>query len=438
MLIQASPPEPLTSGEFAAALASLACFEARPFLAVAVSGGPDSLALAILADRWARERGGRICAVTVDHRLRPESGAEIDQLHGWLAARGICHEILVWSEKKPTSGIQEAARAARYSLLAEWCRKHGCPHLLTAHHREDQVETFLIRRRAGSGRDGLAGISAIREFADCQILRPLLGVPKIRLSALLEAERQPFITDPSNRNPVFERSRLRSAGALPTGADFAALCDEMRALGRERVTHERRRDALLARAASLHPAGFAVIDPGPVLTALHEIAERLLAAVVAAIGARTYPARRRRVGRLREVLAGGRGHTLGGCRFVIWRARILVLRELAAAEAPVQVLPGASLLWDGRFKVVLPVTASGPVMIGHLDRAGVAEYGRSALHPPRPSLPRLLYPILPAAWDEDGIVAVPQLGYLRRGAAAVPQFAFRPINRATRAAFTVV
>jgi tRNA(Ile)-lysidine synthase len=438
LLTPTSPPEPLTSGEFAAALAALAHFEARPFLAVAVSGGPDSLALAILADRWARERGGRICAVTVDHRLRPESAAEIHRLSGWLSARAIRHEILVWSEKKPTSGIQAVARAARYSLLAGWCREHACLHLMTAHHREDQVETFLIRRRAGSGPDGLAGISAMRELADCRLLRPLLGVPKARLSALLEAERQPFITDPSNRNPAFERSRLRSAEAVPAGADLAALVDEIRSLGGERLTQERRRDALLARAVSLHPGGFAVIDPGPVLTAPHEIAERVLGAAVATIGAGTYPARRPRVARLREALEAGRGHTLGGCRFVIWRARILALRELAAAEAPVGLIPGASLLWDGRFKVALPVTAGGPVVIGHLGRAGVAEFGRLALRPPRPSLPRLLYPILPAAWDEDGIVAVPQMGYLRRGAVAVPQFAFRPINPVTRAGFTVV
>src|SRR5262249_52592390 len=159
------------------------------------------------------------------------------------------------------------------SLLAEWCREHGCPHLLTAHQREDQVETFLIRRRAGSGPEGLAGISAIREFADCRILRPLLGVPKARLRGLLEAERQPFISDPSNSNPIFERSRLRGDGTIPVGADFAALCDEIRTLGGERLAQERKRATLLALAVSLHPGGFAVIDPGLVLEASHDTAE---------------------------------------------------------------------------------------------------------------------------------------------------------------------
>src|SRR5882757_3055808 len=101
---------PLTPGELSAALA----------------GGPDSLALTILVDRWARERGGQLTALTVDHRLRPESAEEARILGGWLAARGIAHQVLVWTDPKPATGIQEAAREARYGLLAGWCRERGC------------------------------------------------------------------------------------------------------------------------------------------------------------------------------------------------------------------------------------------------------------------------------------------------------------------------
>jgi tRNA(Ile)-lysidine synthase len=135
-----------------------------------VSGGPDSLALAILADRWARARGGEAWALIVDHGLRPESAAEAATVGGWLAARGIPHAVLPWPGEKPTTGIQEAARAARYRLLADWCAAHGCLHLLTAHHRDDQAETYLIRHRAGSFVDGLAGMSVVRElpqFGSC-------------------------------------------------------------------------------------------------------------------------------------------------------------------------------------------------------------------------------------------------------------------------------
>jgi tRNA(Ile)-lysidine synthase len=439
-LLTASPPaDPLTLAEFAASLASLAPFERRPRLAVAVSGGPDSLSLVILADRWARERQGEICALTVDHRLRPESSTEIRLLHSWLSTRAIRHEILTWSADKPAVGIQEAARRVRYALLADWCQKHGCLHLLTAHHREDQAETHLIRCRANSGANGLAGMSAIRELADCQIVRPLLGVGKARLVALLGAERQPFITDPSNRDPTFERSRLRTTGAVPVGAALGVLLDDIRKLGHERAAHERKCDRLLAQTVVLHPAGFGVLDPG-LAVAPSNIAERALQAIIAAIGGRPYPARRERVARLRGMLAAAnrRGHTLGGCHFVRWHNRILVLRELASAARAVRVPPGTSLLWDHRFSIALPATANGAVTIGYLGRSGVVELNR--LQPERHhcGLPRLAYPILPTVWDAQGIAAVPHLRYRRDEEAVLPEFSFCPINPLTRAGFTVV
>jgi tRNA(Ile)-lysidine synthase len=218
---------PFAVEELAAVLAAIGGFESRPAVAVAVSGGPDSLALTLLADRWARRRGGVAWGLTVDHGLRPESAAEARIVAAWLAARGIPHETLVWQGAKPASGIQEAAREARYRLLSEWCRARGILHLFTAHHREDQVETYLIRRRAGSGPDGLAAMSAVRELSGCRLVRPLLAVPRGRLAALLAAEGQPFLRDPSNANPAFERARLRlqpDAGANDPSPPFRGLC----------------------------------------------------------------------------------------------------------------------------------------------------------------------------------------------------------------------
>ncbi|HEV2302682.1 MAG TPA: tRNA lysidine(34) synthetase TilS [Stellaceae bacterium] len=423
----------LTVAEFGAALEGLARFEDRPFVAVAVSGGPDSLALAILADRWARERGGEACAVTVDHGLRPESGAEIHRLAGWLAARCIRHEVLLWSGEKPTSRIQERARAARYRLLAQWCRERRCLHLLTAHHREDQVETHLIRRDSSSGADGLAGMSAIRELDGCRLLRPLLGFAKARLAALLRDESQPFLSDPSNRDPAFARARLR-AGEL---AGVAGLSNRIAALGSERRARARARHSLLARAAAMHPAGFAAFEPSLLRGAPPEVAEAALSALVAAVGGGGYPVRRRRVARLREALAAEplTARTLGGCRLVAWRGRVLVLRELGRAAEPVIVSPGTALFWDCRFAVRLSAAAAAEVVIGYLGAAGAAELRRRL----RPlSLPPLLRPVLPAAWDAHGLLAVPHLGYRRDAAAAVPEIDFRPLKGLTSADFTVV
>ncbi len=427
---------PLTLDEFAAALEAEARFEEEPFLALAVSGGPDSLALAILADRWARRRGGAVCALAVDHRLRPQSAGEIRALQGWLSARAIRLEALIWEGEKPASGIQEKARAARYRLLAGWCRDQGCLNLLTAHHREDQAETHLIRARAHSAADGLAGMSAVRELDGCRLLRPLLGFPKARLLALLEAERQPFITDPSNRDPAFERARLRASGSP---ADIETLSSAIRALGRERIERERMRDALSARAVSLHPAGFAAVDRDLLLAAPRDIAERLLAAVARTIGGGAYPARRGRVARLYEGLAGDafRGRTLAGCRIVRWRGRILVMRELAAAEKPLRAAPGASLRWDRRFRVMLPAAAVSPAIIGYLGQARAAGVDCRAAQQRGANLPRLVHAVLPAAWDASGLAAAPALGYRRDGNAVAPRTVFAPVNSASSPGFAL-
>lgn len=426
------PTAPLTLTELAGRLAAVGGFEMQPRIAVAVSGGPDSMALVLLADRWVRQRGGAVTALIVDHGLRPESAAEAETVAGWLADRGIRRHILRWDGAKPRRGIQEAAREARYSLLAEWCRRHSVLHLLTAHHREDQVETHLIRRRAGSGPDGLAAMPAVRELSGCRLVRPLLAVPKARLAALLAAERQPFLRDPTNDNPAFERARVRNS--LDEGT-IARVEAELRHCGHQRIDREADLERLMATAVSLHPAGFALLDPGPLAGCEPELVERLLGRVAASIGGARYPLRRARLARLRSRLAAQpeRALTLGGCQFVPWRGRLLVLRELAAAAPPVRLEPGDSLLWDRRFSATLPSRAGGGAMFGYLGQSGLAipqAHGSLA--------PRLIHPVLPALWDGAGLLAVPHLDYRRAGLAATPSLSLRPANPLTRAGFTVV
>ncbi len=424
---------PLTLAELAAALATIGGFEARPLVAVAVSGGPDSLVLMLLAERWARDCGGQAWGLIVDHGLRPDSAEEARRVAGWLAARAIPHEILAWTGDKPESGIQEAARDARYRLLAEGCRALGVLHLLTAHHREDQAETHLIRRRAGSGGDGLAGMSAVRELPGCRLVRPLLSVPRARLAALLAAEGQPYLSDPSNLNPVFERARLRLQPAFVAGID--QVLADTHAHGQARIERERALDRLIGRAVVLHPAGFGALDPASIASTDAETVERLLGRLAAVVGGARYPARRARLARLAAALTAqpDRARTLGGCRFVPWRRHILVLRELAGTSAPVRVEPGAKLVWDRRFRVVHAATAARGFTLGCLAQSGAAM----PEHPNR-DVPRLAYPMLPAWWDEEGLAAVPVLGYRRTGVGVLPQLSFRPANPLTRAGFAVV
>ncbi len=439
---------PLTLPEFAASLTAIGGFETRPLIAVAVSGGPDSMALMLLADRWARMRGGRAWGITVDHGLRRESADEARTVGSWLGARGIPHDILRWCGPKPASGVQEAAREARYRLLTAWCRERCCLHLLAAHHLDDQIETHLIRNRAGSGVDGLAAMSAVRELSSCRLVRPLLAVSRERLAALLAAEEQPFLRDPSNMNPAFERARLRlmsirqspspPRGERPEshGADPAALILDVRACARARIAHEHVVNALSARTLALHPAGFGMLDPAVLAAADLETAERLLSRLVGCLGGLRYPARGARLARLCTVLAQEprRARTLGGCRFIPWRGRVLVLRELAAAQRPVSLEPGADLLWDRRFAVSLPPETAGVVTFGYLGQHGGAapqgDFGRM--------LPPLVRSVLPAFWDGRGVASVPHLGYFRPGPTVLAKLSFRPCKPLTPPSFTVV
>jgi tRNA(Ile)-lysidine synthase len=244
--------------------------ESLPALVLAVSGGPDSTALMVLAARWreALEAPPKLIAVTVDHGLRPESKAEAAAVARLARQLKIAHRTLRWTGRKPKTGLPQAARAARYRLLAEAARKAGARHVLTAHTLDDQAETVLIRLSRGSGLTGLAAMQRIsvipgrpegpgpestlrsagvmdsglaaswrpgmtqRDDA-LYLLRPLLEIPKSRLVATLRAARIAFADDPSNRDPRFTRARLR--GLMPVlageGLDAARLALLARRLG---------------------------------------------------------------------------------------------------------------------------------------------------------------------------------------------------------------
>ena len=194
-------PRAVGDKEFADLMARFAPFESKPVLAAAVSGGPDSMALALLADRWARKRGGSVVALTVDHRLRHGSGAEAHRVASWMKHRGIRHHVLRRRGDAPVGNVQAKARQARYELLSQWCRRHGVLHLLLAHHRDDQAETVLLRLARGSGVDGLAAMSPVAETPDLRHLRPLLALPRDRLLATLAAQAPGLDRGPKQPRP---------------------------------------------------------------------------------------------------------------------------------------------------------------------------------------------------------------------------------------------
>jgi len=183
-----------------------------PALVLAVSGGPDSVALMWLAARWKRglARGPQLTVVTVDHGLRPEAAREAREVKRLAAELGLAHRTLRWRGAKPDTGLPAAAREARYRLLAQAARNAGASHVLTAHTRDDQAETLLMRLVRGSGLAGLSAMARLTERDGVVLVRPLLDVPKSQLIATLRRAKIGFADDPTNRDTAFTRPRLRA------------------------------------------------------------------------------------------------------------------------------------------------------------------------------------------------------------------------------------
>ena len=192
-------------------------------IGLAVSGGPDSLALLLLA---AQARPLEVEAATVDHGLRPESLAEAEMVARVCEGLGVPHRILnaTW-DVKPETAIQERARMMRYRLLGEWALERGVGAILTAHHVDDQAETFLMRLARGSGVKGLAGMRRVTRgpAGALSLVRPLLGWRHSELEAVCAAAGIEPVADPSNEDEQFERVRVRKALARQDLFDAAAV-----------------------------------------------------------------------------------------------------------------------------------------------------------------------------------------------------------------------
>ena len=187
-------------------------WKGAPAIVLAVSGGPDSIALMWLAARWRRRlaRGPRLIAVTVDHGLRVEAAREAREVKRLARMLDLPHRTMRWTGAKPRTGLPAAARNARYRLLAQAARSSGATHILTAHTRDDQAETLLMRLFRGSGIAGLAAMAPLTEREGVWLARPFLNVSKSQLVATLKSAKIGFAEDPTNRDTHFTRPRIRA------------------------------------------------------------------------------------------------------------------------------------------------------------------------------------------------------------------------------------
>lgn len=279
---------------------------------IAVSGGPDSLALLLLAEA---AFPGQVEAATVDHRLRPESAAEAAFVGEICAARAIPHATLTGP---PIEGnVQAGARALRYRLLGQWTRERGLAFILTAHHQDDQAETLLMRLQRGAGLAGLAGIRPHAEIEGLRILRPLLGWPRAALAEIVAAAGLTPVEDPSNSDDHYDRARLRKQLAEAGWLDAAALARSAAALAEAETALDWTAEQLIAERTDSTQDGL-TFDAADLPAELRRRALlRLLALLVPAD-----PPRGDSVQRLLAALDAGETATLAGVKCTggpVWR-----------------------------------------------------------------------------------------------------------------------
>jgi tRNA(Ile)-lysidine synthase len=409
----------VTHAAFAAAMAHLEPFEPAPLLAVAVSGGADSLALAVLADAWARARHGATIALVVDHGLRAAAAQEARATERLLTERGITVRTLRLAGLAPGPALAERARVARYATLTAACEAAGALHLLVGHHQADQAETVALRVLRGSFSAGLAGMAALVELPTTRLLRPLLGVAPGALRALLRAKGIDWVEDPSNHDTHATRVRLRMLAADRDGAGPARIAQAAAHAGAARQTTETHAADALGRTASVRPEGFAVITN-------RAIPPTALAALIQAIGGAPYPPAPNAVAALAARPAPA---TLGGVRLLPagrLGPGLLLVREAEAMAPPVAAHAGA--VWDGRYRLARDTTSPAGVNLGALGD----DAARLRDHSP---LPAAVLRTLPALRSGPNLLAVPHLRYPDAAVCASMRVLFAPPHPAAGAPF---
>ena len=329
-VIPSSVATPLDDAEFARAMTAV---KGLSSLALAVSGGLDSMSLLLLAAHWRRgrlrcgEAVPRLIVASVDHGLRAAAAAEVRQVARLAREHGLEAEILTGTARGTD---QESLRELRYGLLCDWCRRRDIGALLLAHQLEDQAETFLLRLGRGSGVDGLAAMARDGWHRGVRVYRPLLDVPRARLRALLRREGVAWLEDPGNRDMSYARVRVRALlrDLAREGMDARRLARTAAQMRRARVALEEVAEARLRCCAQFMADGSTVFA-GDLLALPDEIALRALARVLMMVGGKVYRPRLQRLERLLSALRESpqRGRTLHGCRIFFADGSFFVVRE---------------------------------------------------------------------------------------------------------------
>jgi tRNA(Ile)-lysidine synthase len=365
-------------------------------LALAVSGGADSMALLRMAHEWANENT-TLVALTVHHGLRAEAAAEALQVGLWCKQLGILHVVLQWHHAEIRTGIQAKARAARYKLMSDWCLENGFSVLLTAHTADDQAETVVMRTARTKSAASLAGIWPVRDWNGIRVVRPVLHLRRQQLRDYLNRVGQGWVEDPSNSDEAFERVRVRRAlnGHVH---DFVKQAEhaQMQISAQGQVSA-----AWASQHFIIHETGYLTVNRKAFDLLDDGLGEAAVKRMIDCCGTHPRKTEREEHFALLHWLHGeGQGRRcLGGAVFVKRREVVLVGREVGRiAGVGVSVAQGEDVVWDDRFVLNVPPNAQ-VLPIGHI--AGLKR---------RQDLPAFVQAGLPAVVKDGKLWSVPHLG----------------------------
>ncbi|MGL4825604.1 MAG: tRNA lysidine(34) synthetase TilS [Alphaproteobacteria bacterium] len=375
---------PISLLEFSEQLANFPFLLDERRVAVAVSGGSDSLALLVLLKAWSEAKAKSLVALIVDHRLRLQSSQEALQVLEWVEKLGIQGKILTWEGHKPLGGIQAKAREKRYELLATYCWKHGIQSLFLAHHQDDQLETFLLRQEKQSQPYGLACMSALSQRLGIRLFRPLLSFSKERLRATLKKEGMSWVEDPSNQEIRFSRVRMRHHLAAFSAEQKQELLSEIQGFAIKRQTLEKQIALCLQQGLQVFPQGYALLQLDVFKNFSPEVQSLVLKKILQACGGQKHFFKQQQMDLWIDKIWGGhlkQVRTLGGCCLVEREGFVWFYRELDLVQSPCLLSPEEdgtiSYIWDRRFYVELKTKT--PLRLSCLGESAARAWGNETL-----------------------------------------------------------
>lgn len=401
-------------------------------IAVAISGGADSIFLCLSLVKWASLKGIKIVGLTVDHMLRPESTAEANTVHAWLTQENIEHHILTWHKDSFPSNIQDSARIARYELLLNWCKANGVNCLALGHSLDDQYETVLQRLSHHSGPLGLSSIAMTRQLDDTLLIRPLLPVCRADIIEALQGFEKKWIEDPSNKNTDYTRILIRSrkqeySRYHLTSARISSFQNTMQNF---RQTMEKTCKKFTAKHVQIFSQGYCLVERSALLEESDELICYLISVYLQELSGNKYPPSADKVNHILTKIKDGVAHTSHGCRILCVKNQILICRELAAIPQKTKLNEQNTLKWDNRFEFqstvhthslpshccagmtwgkgkVHPLSNENDIIIQPLGKNWLDFKENEILK----SLPSAVKPTLPSIWQKERLLNIPHLDY---------------------------